>query len=108
MAEIAHLTDDNFKDEVLEAKVPVLVDFWAAWCGPCRAMEPILEELAEEHAESIKIAKVNVDDNRKTAETYEVLSIPTFIVFESGQVKKKLIGSMPKNKMIEELTHWIK
>lgn len=101
---VAHITDAQFPETVKEGVT--LVDFWAPWCGPCRTMSPILEELAGEH-ENLKVLKLNVDDNQATAAKYEVLSIPTMFLFESGEVKKRLIGALPKKKLLEELGPWI-
>lgn len=84
----------NFKEEVLDFEGSVLVDFWATWCGPCRMMHPIIEQLAEEYAGKIKIAKVNVDVHQEVAESYGIQSIPTFILFKNGEVVKILVGSM--------------
>lgn len=102
------VTDETFKKEVLEAKEPVLVDFWAAWCGPCRIVAPIIKEIAEENKGKIKVFKLNVDENQQTATKYEILSIPTLLVFEKGKVQKKLIGALSKNKLVEELSDWLK
>jgi thioredoxin 1 len=96
------VTDSNFQAEVLEADGPVLVDFWAPWCGPCRVVAPVLEEIAAERPE-LKIVKLNVDDNQQTAATFEVLSIPTLILFKHGQVAKKVVGAYPKRKLEAEL-----
>ncbi|MBI5728445.1 MAG: thioredoxin [Candidatus Magasanikbacteria bacterium] len=94
------LTDANFTKEVLESTVPVLVDFWAPWCGPCQMMGPIVEQLAGEwDGKKIKVGKLNVDDNQVTAGIYQVLSIPTFLVFKQGQVVDKLVGGAPKEKL---------
>lgn len=90
------LTADNFDDEVLKADKPVLVDFWAAWCGPCRMVSPIIDELAEDHAGKIKVGKVNVDEQRSIAERYRVMSIPTIYLFKGGQPVDKVIGARPK------------
>jgi thioredoxin 1 len=100
---INEVTDISFQAEVLEADTPVLVDFWAPWCGPCRMVAPVLEEMAGERGESLKIVKLNVDDNQQTAATYEVLSIPTLILFKHGQVAAKVIGAMPKKRLEAEL-----
>jgi thioredoxin 1 len=92
-------TDDNFEGEVLKSDKPVLVDFWAPWCGPCKAIGPIVEELAGQLKDSIKVMKLNVDDNQKTAVKYGVRSIPTVILFKDGKVLDTLIGLAPKEKL---------
>lgn len=96
-----NLTKDNFEQEVLKAEGPVLVDFWATWCGPCQTMLPIVEELAEERAD-VKICKVNVDDQMEIARKYRVMSIPTFLVFKNGEVSGRTIGEQPKE-VLEDL-----
>ena len=96
------VTDSNFQAEVLEADGPVLVDFWAPWCGPCRVVAPVLEEIAGERPD-LTIVKLNVDDNIETASKYSVLAIPTMILFKNGQVAKKVIGAYPKRKLEAEL-----
>lgn len=96
-------TDQNFEQEVLKSDKPVLVDFWAAWCGPCQMMGPIIEELAQETKEKYKIGKLNVDENRETAAKYGVMSIPTLIIFKNGEVAKQLVGVQAKESLKEEL-----
>jgi thioredoxin 1 len=96
------VTDANFQAEVLEAEQAVLVDFWAPWCGPCRVVAPVLEEIAAER-QDLTIVKLNVDDNQQTAAKYEVLSIPTMILFKNGQMAKKIIGAYPKKRLEAEL-----
>jgi thioredoxin len=100
---VSEVTDDNFQAEVLEAETPVLVDFWAPWCGPCRMVAPVVEEIAKERADALKVVKLNVDENQQTAITYEVMSIPTLILFNNGEVAKKVIGAYPKRKLEAEL-----
>jgi thioredoxin len=92
-------TDDNFEGEVLKSDKPVLIDFWAPWCGPCKAIGPIVEELAGQLKDSVKIMKLNVDENQKTAINYGVRSIPTLILFKDGKVLDTLIGLVPKDKL---------
>lgn len=104
---ISDVNDDTFESEVLNASGPVLVDFWAPWCGPCRTMSPIIEEIAREHSGSVTVRKLNVDESQETAATYQVLSIPTLFIFEGGEVKKQLIGAMPKKKLLQELEPWL-
>jgi thioredoxin 1 len=99
---VNEVTDANFQAEVLESENPVLVDFWAPWCGPCRVVAPVLEELAGER-QDLKIVKLNVDDNQQTAVNYDVLSIPTLILFRNGEAVKKVIGAYPKKKLEAEL-----
>lgn len=90
------LTADNFDDEVLKSDKPVLVDFWAVWCGPCRIVSPIIDELAADYAGKIKVGKVNVDEQRSIAERYRIMSIPTIYLFKDGQPVDKIIGARPK------------
>ena len=101
MAELT-LTGQNFEQEVLLAKEPVLVDFWATWCGPCRMLAPLIEEIANEYAGKVKVGKVNVDDERELALEYGVSSIPTVMVFQNGEVKETSVGYRPKEE-IEQL-----
>lgn len=96
------LTDQNFQQEVLTSDVPVLVDFWAPWCGPCQMMGPLIEELASEYAgKGVKIGKINVDENNETAGKYRVMSIPTFLVFKGGEVVDQVVGGVQKEKLKE-------
>jgi thioredoxin 1 len=94
---IVTLATDNFDSEVLKSDQPVLVDFWAEWCGPCRMVAPVLEQIAEEMQGKVRIAKLNVDDHQQLAYTYGVSSIPTFILFKAGQVADRALGAMPKS-----------
>jgi thioredoxin 1 len=100
---VAEVTDNNFQSEVIEAEVPVLVDFWAPWCGPCRRVSPIVEEIAAERGEDLKVVKLNIDENQETAIKFNVMSIPTLILFRHGEVKKTVIGAYPKRKLEQEL-----
>lgn len=104
---IKQVTDDSFESDVIASAIPVVLDFWAPWCGPCRMMEPVLEELAAEAAGKIQVAKLNVDDNPKTAQRFDILSIPTLLVFKDGTVVKKLVGAMPKKRLADELAEWL-
>jgi thioredoxin 1 len=101
---LEEVTDANFQAEVIESDMPVLVDFWAPWCGPCRVVAPVLEQIADEHPQDLRIVKLNVDENKQTAATFEVLSIPTMILFQGGQPVKKVIGAYPKKKIEAELS----
>ncbi len=102
MAELT-LTGQNFEQEVLLAKEPVLVDFWATWCGPCRMLAPVIEEIANEYAGKVKVGKVNVDDERELALEYGVSSIPTVMVFQNGEVKQTSVGYRPKEEIEQML-----
>jgi thioredoxin 1 len=101
-ASLPQVTDDTFAAEVLESDVPVLVDFWAAWCPPCRAMHPILEELVVER-DDLRVVSIDVDANQAIAARYSVLSMPTFLLFHHGEPVQRLIGSRPKRKLVAEL-----
>jgi thioredoxin 1 len=102
MSDLLNVTDSNFQAEVLESEQPVLVDFWAPWCGPCRVVAPVLEELAVERSD-LRIVKLNVDENQQTAATYGVMSIPTMILFKHGQAAHTIVGAYPKKKLEAEL-----
>jgi len=100
---VAEVTDTNFQAEVLESEVPVLVDFWAPWCGPCRMVAPVVEEIAAERGEALKVVKLNIDENQQTAMAFNVMSIPTLILFRHGQPAKTVIGAYPKRRLEAEL-----
>ena len=100
---LATFTDTNFDAEVLKSKEPVLVDFWAAWCAPCRAITPVVEQLAKEHAGKVKIGKLNIDESPQVPTQYEVRSIPTLLMFKDGKVIGQLVGAVPKPKIDELL-----
>ena len=97
------VSDDTFAEEVLASSTPVLVDFWAAWCGPCRMVAPVLDEIAEEKAGSLTVAKVDVDANPATARDFQVVSIPTMILFKNGQAVKRIVGAKGKAALLREL-----
>ena len=100
---VTDVTDNNFQAEVVESDVPVLVDFWAPWCGPCRRVSPVVEEIASERTGSLKVVKLNIDENQQTAVKFNVMSIPTLMLFKNGEVAKTVIGAYPKRKIEEEL-----
>jgi thioredoxin 1 len=100
---IPEVTDNNFQAEVLESELPVLVDFWAPWCGPCRMVAPVVEEIAQEREGELKVVKMNTDENQQTAVAFNIMSIPTLILFRNGQPAKTVIGAYPKRKLEAEL-----
>jgi len=102
-----HLDDKNFEQEVLKSNLPVLVDFWAEWCGPCRAIAPIIEELAGELQGKMKVAKLNVDEAQDLAGNYNVMSIPTLLVFKNGQPVEQIVGAMPKPQLLAKIKPFI-
>jgi len=101
--DLQHVTDGSFESEILKADKPALVDFWAAWCGPCRTVGPVVEELAAEYAGKIKVAKLNVDENKETPSRYGVRGIPTLMLFKDGQVVDQIVGAVPKSRIKELL-----
>lgn len=99
---ILKLTDENFQETIKNTDLPMIVDFWALWCGPCRMMEPILNVLAKELENEVILARLNVDENPEIPKNYEIMSIPTFMMFQDGKLMKRLIGARPKEKFLEE------
>ncbi len=107
MGTIQTLTDSTFDEEIAGSTEPVLVDFWAEWCGPCKMIAPVLEEIAGEHDGKLKIVKLNVDDNPGAARRFDVMSIPTLILFSNGQPAKRMVGAKPKGALLEELAEFL-
>jgi thioredoxin 1 len=107
VAEIPEVTDETFESEVLAAGRPVVVDFWAPWCGPCRAIAPIMKDLAAQHAERVRFVKLNVDDNPLTSARYHVLSIPTVILFEGGEPQATVVGARSKSHFEQAWAAWL-
>jgi thioredoxin 1 len=101
------VSDATFEEEIGAATEPVLVDFWAEWCGPCKMIAPVLEEIAEEYEGRLRIVKLNVDDNPQTARRFDVMSIPTLILFKDGQAKKRMVGAKGKNALLGELAEFV-
>ncbi len=97
---IRHVTDASFDSEVLKSDQPVLIDFWAPWCGPCRAVGPVIDELAEEYDGRLKVVKINVDDNPETPARYGVRGIPNLLIIKNGQVKEQIVGAVPKGQLV--------
>ena len=97
------LTDDNFENEVIKSDKPVLIDFWAVWCGPCKIIAPVVEELASEYEGKIKVGKLDVDENQQSSIKYGVRSIPTLLIFKDGKVKDTIIGAVPKTQIVQKL-----
>ncbi len=100
---LVEITDDNFDAEVLESELPVLVDFWAEWCGPCKMISPIVEEIASDYNGKVKVGKVNIDYNQQVAMTYGIRGIPALLVFKSGSVANQIVGAVPKNHITQIL-----
>jgi thioredoxin 1 len=108
MAEnIVNVVDNQFKKEVLESAEPVVVDFWAAWCAPCRAIAPALEELATQYKGKVKIAKLDVDENQETPQQYRVMSLPTLLIFKGGRVVEQIVGAVPKSKLEDAIKKFV-
>jgi thioredoxin 1 len=101
---VLEFTDDNFQEEVLQSDLPVLVDFWAEWCGPCRAVAPIVEEIAKEYSGRLKVGKVNTDYNQQQAAALSITSIPQLFLFKGGKVVEQMIGAQPKARILQKLT----
>ena len=101
------VTDETFEAEVLNATKPVIVDYWAEWCGPCRQVAPVLEEIASEHGEKIDVVKLNVDENPVVTQRYGIMNIPTMSVFKDGQVVKEIVGARPKSALLRDLADFI-
>ena len=108
MSETIEFTDSNFEEEVLKSDKPCLVDFWAEWCGPCRMVGPIVEEIASEYADKLKVGKLNVDQNGQTAAKYGIMSIPSLLIFDQGKVVEQIVGAAPKKQFVEKIDKIVK
>jgi thioredoxin 1 len=102
-----HVTDATFTSDVLQSDKPVLVDFWAEWCNPCKLVAPVLEEIANEHGEKLQVVKLNIDENPETARAYQIMSIPTMSVFQGGQIVKNIVGAKPKAALLRDLEAYL-
>ncbi len=103
MTTIVQVGDDNFEAEVLRSNIPVLIDFWAPWCGPCKSIAPVIEELAQDYEGRLKVAKLNVDENPVTPSRYAVRGIPNLLILKGGAVKEQLIGAVPKSRLVQAI-----
>ena len=101
---IKNVTDANFAEEVIGSELPVLVDFWAVWCGPCRMVAPFVEQIAQEYSEKLKVAKLNVDENQGIPAKYGIMSIPTLLLFKGGELKETIVGALPKAKIVDAVS----
>ncbi len=103
MSKKLEFTDKNFQGDVISSTTPVLVDFWAPWCGPCKMLDPVVEEIAGEYEGRLKVGKLNTDDNREVAAKYGIMSIPTIMIFKDGEVKVRIVGAQPKRAIVEKI-----
>ena len=108
MSETIEFTDGNFEEEVLKSDKPCLVDFWAEWCGPCHMVGPIVEEIAKEYADKLKVGKLNVDQNGQTAAKYGIMSSPSLLIFDQGKVVDQIVGAAPKKQFVERIDKIVK
>lgn len=104
MSKPVHISDDTFDSEVIKSDIPVVVDFWAPWCGPCKMIAPILEEIASEYDGKVKVAKVDVDSNTKIASQYKIMSIPSLLFFKEGNLVDQVVGALPKAQLVDRVT----
>jgi len=103
MSKKLEFTDANFETEVIASQLPVLVDFWAPWCGPCRILDPVVEDIAGLYDGKLKVGKMNTDDNRETAAKYGIMSIPTLLLFKGGKIEERIVGAQPKKAIVEKI-----